>query len=234
MRLLLLASAATLIGGAALAQTMLGQSQPGLNRVAVPPAPPVVGGLPNAPEVPVAPQPPPRGLVQTPFPPPGGDANNQPDSANAGNLDNGDASSVQVASPSAGPLPSGNNMPAVNNGPQPGGSTAPLGSAPVPANNWVAGHHAVLGVLDKVDGSTSKLTIPVGGQGTVGDLSVSVQACVTRPPGTLPDSAVFLTLQSNAPQGSGSQVYRGWMVHSAPGATDVGDAGEAFRMITCS
>ena len=231
MRLLLLASAATLIGGAAFAQTMLGQSQPGQNVVAVPPAPPVVSGLPNAPEVPVAPQPaPPPGLVQTPFPPPGGDAGAQPDGADAGNADSGNASPVQAASPSTGPLPSVNNVPQAGAAAQP----APPDTAPVPANTWVAGKTAELGVLNKIDGSTSIITIPVGGQATAGDLTVSVQACEMRPPGALPDSAVFITLQSNSAQNGGGQVYRGWMVHSTPGATDAGDAGEAFRVITCS
>ncbi|MBU6448464.1 MAG: DUF2155 domain-containing protein [Rhodospirillales bacterium] len=228
MRLMLLASAAMLIGGTACAQTMLGQSQPGQDVVVVPPAPPVVAGLPNAPEVPVAPQPAlPPGLVQTPFPPP----NAASGGPNAGNADNGDASPVQAVSPSAGPLPAVGSVP-----PAVAGTTPPASPdiAPVPADKWVAGQTAELGVLNKIDGSTKILTIPVGGQNVAGDLTVSVQACEMRPPGVLPDSAAFITLQSNAPQGGGSPVYRGWMVHSVPGATDAGDAGEAFRVITCS
>ncbi|MDE1905946.1 MAG: DUF2155 domain-containing protein [Rhodospirillales bacterium] len=227
MRLLLLASVATLIGGGAFAQSMLGQSQPGQSVVAVPPAPPVVSGPSNAPEVPVGPQSaPPPGLVQTPFPPSGGDASAQPNGADAGNADNGNASPVQAVSPSAGPVPANNNSTTQ----QP----APADTVSVPVNTWVAGQTAKLGVLNKIDGSTRTITIPVGGQANAGDLTVSVQACEMRPPGVLPDAAVFITLQSNAAQNGGGQVYRGWMVHSAPGATDAGDAGEAFRVITCS
>ncbi len=193
--------------------------------VAVPPPPPVVSSPANAPEAPVGPQSaPPPGLVQTPFPRSGGDSG-----AQSGSADNGNASPVRAVSPSAGPVP------AVNNPAQAGtAQPAPVDTVPAPPNTWVAGNTAKLGVLNKIDGSTSILTIPVGGQATAGDLTVSVQACEMRPPGTLPDSAVFITLQSNAAQSDGGQAYRGWMVHSMPGATDVGDAGEAFRVITCS
>jgi len=106
-------------------------------------------------------------------------------------------------------------------------------AAPVQPNNWVSGHTAVLGLLNKVDGSTSQLSIPVGGQSTVGDLQVSVQACSSRPEGQLPDDAVFLTVQPADDSGA-TPIYRGWMVRSAPGATVVGDAGETFRIINCT
>jgi hypothetical protein len=91
----------------------------------------------------------------------------------------------------------------------------------------------MLGLLNKVDGSTSQLSIPVGAQNTVGDLQVSVLACATRPPAQISDDAVFLAVQ---PADGSAQVplYRGWMVRSAPGATVVGDAGETFRVIGCS
>jgi hypothetical protein len=161
--------------------------------------------------------------VQTPLPPPGVGTN----------ADNGDQTTqMQAVSPAAPPPAAGNAAPA------PASSTATAAAPaqdvpPTPPNDWVPGKTAELGVLDKVDGGTRTLTIPVGGQATVGDLTVSVQACVTRPPGQLPDSAVFLTLQPKGAQ-DGAPVYRGWMVHSAPGATDAGNAGEAFRVITCS
>ncbi|MBU6418274.1 MAG: DUF2155 domain-containing protein [Proteobacteria bacterium] len=242
MRRLILASAATLIGGAALAQTMLGQSLPGQNTVVVPPAPPVVAAPASVPAAPTVPAPaPPPGLVQTPFPPSGSEADTSSGDANAG-VGAGSTSQTQAVSPSAGPLPSVNNVAQPSGGTTPPSSStavtpaqpAPADVAPVPANNWVSGKTAELGVLNKVDGSTSTLSIPVGGQAVSGDLTVSVQACMVRPPGALPDAAIFVTLQENTPQGDGNQIYRGWMVRSAPGATDVGDADEAFRVIACS
>jgi hypothetical protein len=107
------------------------------------------------------------------------------------------------------------------------------GTVPVAPNTWVPGSTATLGVLDKVDGSTSQVSIPVGGMQNVGDLQVSVQACVNRPAGQLPDVAIFLSVQ-NPTDGSTAPLYRGWMVRSTPGAAVVGDASETFRVINCT
>jgi hypothetical protein len=91
----------------------------------------------------------------------------------------------------------------------------------------------VLGVLNKVDGSTAEITLPVGAQAqTTGDLSVSVQACLSRPAGQIPDFAVFLTVAPT--QQAEVPIYKGWMLRSAPGATFVGNAGQTFRVIGCS
>jgi hypothetical protein len=102
-----------------------------------------------------------------------------------------------------------------------------------PANNWVPGTTAKLGVLNKIDGSVTEISVAVGAQANVGDLQVSVLACVTRPPGEVPDAAIFLAAQ-NATDSSAAPLYRGWIVRSAPGAAMAGDASETFRVIACS
>ncbi len=104
-------------------------------------------------------------------------------------------------------------------------------AAPPAANIWLPGKTATLGVLNQVDGSTVEIFIPAGGQATAGDLTISVQACVSRPPDELPDAAVFLTVQNST--GGGAPLYRGWMVRSTPGASVVGDGSETFRVINC-
>jgi hypothetical protein len=105
--------------------------------------------------------------------------------------------------------------------------------APVPQDSWTPGQTADLGVLNKVDGSTTRLQLPVGGAPqTSGDLSVSVQACLSRPAGQIPDFAVFLTVTPL--QQAAAPIYRGWMLRSAPGAAFVGNAGQTFRIIGCS
>jgi len=114
-----------------------------------------------------------------------------------------------------------------------GTTPAPPDVAPTPPNDWLPGNTAILGVLDKVDGSASQISIAVGGQANIGDLQVSVLSCVSRPPAEIPDSAIFLSVQANA-EGATTPLYRGWMVRSTPGATVVGDAGETFRVISCS
>jgi hypothetical protein len=96
----------------------------------------------------------------------------------------------------------------------------------------VPGTTAKLRVLDKVDGGVSDLSIPVGGQATAGDLQISVLACALRPPGQIPDSAIFLSI---TPTGaSAPPSYRGWMVRSVPAASVVGNASETFRVVNCS
>jgi hypothetical protein len=105
--------------------------------------------------------------------------------------------------------------------------------APIPPNSWLPGKTAEIGVLDKIDGSVSTVSIPVGGQSVVGDLQVNVQACVTRPPDQVPDAAVFLALQ-NTQNASAPPNYHGWLVKSAPGAAVAGDASETFRIIGCT
>jgi hypothetical protein len=109
--------------------------------------------------------------------------------------------------------------------------TPPPDAAPPPPP-WAMGKTATLGVLDKVDGGTSQVTIPVGGQAAVGDLQVNVLACATRPAGQIPDTAIYLSAQ--AAGAAGAPLYHGWMLRSAPGAAVVGDASETFRVINCS
>lgn len=127
---------------------------------------------------------------------------------------------VQAAPPSAAP-PAAASQP------------APPDVAPTPPNNWTPAQTAVLAVLNKVDGSTAQLQLPVGGAAqTSGDLTVSVQACLNRPAGQIPDAAAFLTV-TPVQQGA-APIYRGWMLRSAPGATFVGNAGQTFRLVGCS
>lgn len=105
--------------------------------------------------------------------------------------------------------------------------------APAIPNTWLPENTATLGVLNKVDGSTRQVSVPVGGQTVVGDLQVAVQGCVVRPPDQIPDAAIFLSVQP-ASDASATPVFRGWMVRSTPGAAVVGDAGETFRVIGCT
>jgi hypothetical protein len=117
-------------------------------------------------------------------------------------------------------------------GAEPAPPAAPAATPPVPANTWLPGTTAQLRVLDKVDGGVADLSIPVGGQATAGNLQISVLACALRPPGQIPDSAIFLSI---TPTGdSAPPSYRGWMVRSVPAAAVVGNASESFRVVGCS
>ena len=179
--------------------------------IAVPPAPAIVAAPPSVQPIPAPALPPPPGLV--PATPPadidtGGSASTPDQSAPA----DGSAATGQAATTPAAPVQD---------------------IAPIPPNTWLPAKTAEIGVLDKIDGSVSTVSIPVGGQSVVGDLQVNVQACMMRPPDQVPDAAVFLALQSTQ-NPSAPPDYRGWLVKSAPGAAVAGDASETFRVIDCS
>jgi hypothetical protein len=189
--------------------------------IAVPPAPPLVAAPPSAPIPSVPAAPPPPGLVPLSPPPVSSGNANSDNGANSGNADN--------ANPD-----NGGNTPAT---PIPGQTDTTSNqipdTAPTPPNTWVPDKIAKIGVLDKIDGSVSELSIPVGGQSTVGDLQINVLACVTRPPSQVPDAAIFFALQSTDNL-SAPPAYRGWLVRSTPGAAVAGDASETLRVIDCS
>ncbi len=228
-------------GAAALAQSQLGAPSGNGSQdnsvVAVPPAPAIVAAPPTplAPPMPATPQPP--GLVPVGPPPSAYDGS-------AANTDDGDNASAPPSA--AGGAPPGGAPPGGAPPGQPAqdqsGNAADSNTAnqppaqdaiPAPPTAWQPGQTAKIGVLDKVDGGVAQVSIPVGGQSVVGDLQVSVLACMTRPPDQLPDAAAFLALQ-NTGNLSAPPAYRGWLIRSEPGAAVAGDASETFRIINCS
>lgn len=271
MRVVLVASVASMLGGFAFGQSLLGQSQPGGGQaqpVVAVPEPPAIVAAPAAPSLrsqskSVASAPPPQGLIETPLPPP--NMVQQP----VAPVDNGvgaasTSGSLPIAMPAASSVQAPASSPSVQTASSPSvqtdvaagnqvavptsgvatalppsGATIPAALPandvpPAPDNQWVYGHVAKLGVLNKVEGSAGTITIPVGGQVTSGDLVVSVQSCVTRPANELPDTAVFLTLQTAQSTGQDSPVYRGWVIKSQPGSSSAENADEAFSVISCS
>jgi len=199
--------------GAALAQSSDGgDGGAAPPAIAVPPAPAIVAAPPSIQPIPAPALPPPPGLV--PATPPA-------------DIDTGGSASTDQTAPADGSPATGQAATA----PTPAAPVQDI--APIPPNTWLPAKTAEIGVLDKIDGSVSTVSIPVGGQSVVGDLQVNVQACVIRPPDQVPDAAVFLALQSTQ-NASAPPDYRGWLVKSAPGAAVAGDASETFRVIDCS
>lgn len=215
-------------------QSLLGNTGPATQDlgppVAVAPAPPIAPAAPDAPAPQVIAPPAPPGLVQTPVPPDNADSGSPPPDGTA--PDNSAPSPAPAGLPPAAAAPGAAAAPAVI-------ATAPAAvpstadSTPPPfTNDWVPQKTAALGVLDKVDGSTAAITIPVGGQATIGDLLVDVLACESRPAGEIPDDVIFVSIQPEV-QSDGGPIFRGWMLRSLPGATVVGDASETFRVTGC-
>lgn len=156
---------------------------------------------------------------------------------------------AEPSSPPSTPVPAQATPPGLVQTPVPPansdtGSPAPDNSSPAPAgpppattmpmsNDWDPGKTAEIGVLDRVDGGIANLTVPVGGQVTSGDLTISVLACDMRPSNEVPDAAIFLNVQSTA-NTNGPPVFHGWMVRSIPAATVVGDQSETLRVANCT
>ena len=70
----------------------------------------------------------------------------------------------------------------------------------------------LLQALDKTTGRTSFLTVKVGEPYRYGDLIVSVEKCMKRPPET-PENSVYLTVTE---QEGKNEIFRGWMFSSNP------------------
>lgn len=101
-----------------------------------------------------------------------------------------------------------------------GGAAAAAGTAAPPADQgtalpatWLPRTAARLQVLNKQTASTREILVPVGGAAKVGPLTVTVRACVVRPPGMPADAAAFLDI---APTKPGPALYQGWSLKNEP------------------
>ncbi len=227
------------------AQSELGNAQQDGNVIAVPPAPALVPAppaplapAPLAPATPAQPPPPP-GLVPL-GPLPGGEGNGSNAAENGGSPAPAGASEAGASEAGGAAAPAGNPQGNAGNATEndaAAGNAAPSPQdqdvIPTPPNAWQPEKTAKLGVLDKVNGGESEISVPVGGQAVVGDMQVSVLACFTRPASQIPDAAVFLSLQGTA-DSAGAPAFRGWLLRSEPGAAVAGDGSEVFRIVACS
>lgn len=105
-------------------------------------------------------------------------------------------------------------------------SIAPV--APVQAE-WQPAATAELRAIDKVMARTTTLTAKPGETLRFGPLSVTVRACVIRPPDRAPDSAAYLEVA----EGTSPPLFRGWMVASQPQLALVEHATHDVRLFAC-
>ena len=125
-----------------------------------------------------------------------------------------------IAAPSVPPAPEA-----------PAATATPSVSAPT---TWLPGKQAQLTILDKIYGSASTISANIGTPFSVRFLTVTVLACLIRPPNLPPDAAAFLQVtDSHAPAGSPPE-FRGWIFHAEPGLSGMSDAATDISVNGCS
>jgi hypothetical protein len=80
-------------------------------------------------------------------------------------------------------------------------------------NHWVPAGAVRLQALDKVNAQTSTLTVRVGQSATFGSLTITVRACVVRPPDQPADAAAYLDVTDSHPD---SPPFNGWILAQEP------------------
>lgn len=105
----------------------------------------------------------------------------------------------------------------------------PAATTPTPPS-WAPRGSAQLLILDKVSAVTTPVTVAVDAQTTFGPLTISLRACVVRPPDQAPDAAAFLDVADSTP---GSLPFHGWMIRSAPAASVFQNPGYDIQLEGC-
>lgn len=75
---------------------------------------------------------------------------------------------------------------------------------------------AVLQGLDKITARISTFEAPIGETVTFGSLNIVARTCRETPPEEPPESAAFLEIVDQRPDGPSVEVFSGWMFASSP------------------
>ena len=81
------------------------------------------------------------------------------------------------------------------------------------AAKWQPATVAKIQALDKVNAQATSLTVKVGEAATFESMTITVKACVVRPPDQPADAAAFLQVIDNHPDSPG---FTGWMLSNEP------------------
>jgi hypothetical protein len=111
-----------------------------------------------------------------------------------------------VPTPSPAPTPAPSTQPA-----------APPAAAAIPAGPaWLPRQSAELQILDKVDATHETRDVKVGGSVKVAELTISVEACLVRPPDRERDAAAYVDITDSNPA---IQPFKGWLLAAEPAAS---------------
>jgi len=98
-------------------------------------------------------------------------------------------------------------------------------------NVWVPAGAVQLKALDKVNAQATALTIKVGESATFGSLTITVKACVVRPPDQPADAAAYLMVKDSHPD---SPDFNGWMLQAEPSVSMMQNPVYDVRVAGCT
>jgi len=70
--------------------------------------------------------------------------------------------------------------------------------------------------VDKITGRTSTIEIPIGESSNIGNLKITPQRCLKKPPEEMPENAAFLLVEESDKDSNLNVVFNGWMFASNP------------------
>ena len=101
------------------------------------------------------------------------------------------------------------------------------------SNNLVFGK-TVIGMLDKVSGKVSKITIEEDGEVFFGSLKIIVHTCTKSQPEEPPENRAFLEIWDIKNDKESKNVFSGWMFSSNPSISALEHAVYDVWVINCS
>lgn len=133
-----------------------------------------------------------------------------------------------VPPPPGASSPPATDPPVIVTAPLPPPVVTPVPVAPV-GPEWLPAGGAELRVLDKLTARVTTLALKQGDTARIGPLSISLRACLLRPPDRAPDAAAFLDI-TDATGGAG---FHGWMIVSSPALALLEHPGYDVRPLAC-
>lgn len=135
---------------------------------------------------------------------------------------------------------SGNGVPAAPGVPKPPAlppipepdTAAATASGTAAPPDWTPKSTADLIILDKIYGTTNRVTAALGKPFTVRTLQITVLACYVRPPNVPPDAAVFLQVVDHRPDAP--PPFYGWLLRAEPGLSGLADPVTDIAVGQCS
>ena len=70
--------------------------------------------------------------------------------------------------------------------------------------------------VDKITGRTNTMEVKIGESINMGNLKVTAERCLKKPPEETPENAAFLMVEENTKEDAFNTVFNGWMFSSNP------------------